>query len=79
MLKAAACSSWQGPPLPLQAAWLLKLSRQPTEVARRAFGLIPDMIVRDLAAWISFIIRMGQVTCLLSPATGNNSGVSCVL
>ena len=63
--QAAACSSWQGPLLALQAAWLLRLSRQPTEAAQRAFSLIPDMIVRDLAAWISFIIRMGQVTRLL--------------
>ena len=65
MLQAAACSSWQGVPPALQAAWLLKLSRQPTEAAQRAFSLIPDMIVKDLAAWISFIIRMGQVTRLL--------------
>ena len=65
VVEAAACSPWQGPLLALQAAWLLKLSRQPAEAAQRAFSLIPDMIVRDLAAWISFIIRMGQVTVLL--------------
>ncbi len=44
----------------LQATWLLKLAKQDPETARKAFAKIPDYVIRDMTAWLSFVIRGGQ-------------------
>jgi hypothetical protein len=43
-----------------QATWLLKLAKQDPETARKAFADIPDYVIRDMTAWLSFVIRGGQ-------------------
>ena len=40
--------------------WLLKLAKQDECAAQRAFACIPDFIIRDMTAWLSFVIRGGQ-------------------
>ena len=44
----------------LQATWLLKLAKQDEAAAQKAFASIPDYVIRDLTAWLSFVIRYGQ-------------------
>ena len=44
----------------MQATWLLKLAKQDPETARKAFAKIPDYVIRDMTAWLSFVIRGGQ-------------------
>ena len=44
----------------IQAMWLLKLARQDEAAAQKAFASIPDFIVRDMTAWLGFVIRYGQ-------------------
>ena len=42
---------------PLQARWLLWVMAQGDEAAAlSAFSLIPEAVVRDLAAWLGFLI-----------------------
>lgn len=43
-----------------QATWLLRLAKQDPESARKAFSAIPDFVIRDMTAWLSFVIRAGQ-------------------
>lgn len=45
---------------PVQAMWLLKLAKQEDSAAQRAFAHIPDFVIRDMTAWLSFVIRSGQ-------------------
>lgn len=44
----------------MQATWLLKLAKQDEAAAQRAFACIPDFVIRDMTAWLSFVIRGGQ-------------------
>ncbi|KAL3133458.1 hypothetical protein ABBQ38_007321 [Trebouxia sp. C0009 RCD-2024] len=46
--------------LVLEAMWLLKLAKQEEGAAQRAFAQIPDFVIRDMTAWLSFVIRGGQ-------------------
>ena len=36
------------------------LAKQDPDAARKAFSLIPDYVIRDMTAWLSFVIRGGQ-------------------
>lgn len=40
--------------------WLLKLARQDEATAQKAFASIPDFVIRDMTAWLGFVIRYGQ-------------------
>ena len=40
--------------------WLLKLAKQDQSAAQKAFASIPDFVIRDMTAWLSFVIRGGQ-------------------
>ncbi|KAK9823993.1 hypothetical protein WJX72_006841 [[Myrmecia] bisecta] len=44
----------------LEAAWLLRIAQQDAEAAKAAFQLIPDSVVRDMASWLTFVIRVGH-------------------
>lgn len=44
----------------MQAMWMLKLAKQDDNAAQRAFACIPDFVIRDMTAWLSFVIRGGQ-------------------
>ncbi|DBA74342.1 hypothetical protein WJX77_011104 [Trebouxia sp. C0004] len=52
--------------LVLEATWLLKLAKQDPQTARKAFAKIPDYVIRDMTAWLSFVIRGGQPDLLAS-------------
>lgn len=40
----------------LQARWLVSLMQRGPEAAKEAFSLIPESVVRDMTAWLSFLI-----------------------
>lgn len=40
--------------------WLLKLAKQEEGTSQTAFAHIPDFVIRDMTAWLSFVIRGGQ-------------------
>lgn len=42
-----------------QAAWLNSLMQLDDESARAAFSTIPDFVVKDLASWLTFVVRNG--------------------
>ena len=44
----------------LQAKWLLGLLRQDEAAAAAALRLVPQSVVKDMASWLSFCIRMGR-------------------
>lgn len=44
----------------VQATWLLQLAKQDEATAQKAFASIPDFVIRDMTAWLSFVIRGGQ-------------------
>ena len=54
----------------VQLAWLNGMMKQPEEAARRDFALVPEFVLRDLAAWLSFVVRMGQAILLGSMPMG---------
>ena len=61
-----------------QATWLLGLLRQDEAAAAAALRQVPESVVKDMASWLSFCIRMGRagapcflrlhVTLTLQPA-----------
>ena len=42
----------------LQAQWFCELLQQGD--AAEAFNVIPESVVKDMASWLSFCIRMGR-------------------
>jgi len=52
------------PSLLLQATWLLGLLRQDEAAAAAALRQVPESVVKDMASWLSFCIRMGRAGAL---------------
>lgn len=47
-----------------QARWLCALLREDEATVAAAFRLIPESVVKDMASWLSFCIRMGRAGAL---------------
>lgn len=50
----------------MQATWLLQQANQSTDAAKSAYASIPDYVVRDMTAWLSFVIQNGQADLVAS-------------
>ena len=50
----------------VQATWLLQQAKQSTDAAKSAYASIPDYVVRDMTAWLSFVIQNGQADLVAS-------------
>lgn len=50
----------------MQATWLLQQAKQDPEAAKKAFSSIPDYVIRDMTAWLSFVIQNGQADLVAS-------------
>lgn len=46
--------------------WLLQQAKQDPEAAKKAFACIPDYVIRDMTAWLSFVIQNGQADLVAS-------------
>lgn len=50
----------------VQATWLRQQAKQSTDAAKSAYASIPDYVVRDMTAWLSFVIQNGQADLVAS-------------
>lgn len=44
----------------------MQLAQQDPKAAKQVFGSIPDYVIRDMTAWLSFVIQHGQADLVAS-------------